>query len=320
MLIRELGMVRGSGVFKAVLTAAVIAAMSGCIVVVDRNGYDSGGGPYSIMDSESYPDSFKRTSEMKVAHEVGKAIDIETENGSITVKKGGVDEVLIVAKLRSESQERLLAATVETTRRGDGTLVIRADWAKSRKGSDGCSFEVTIPDATGVSLETSNGGIETEGLVGESLLKSSNGAISVKGHVGNVKAQTTNGRVLLSAIEGGVKAESSNGAIALERINGPVDAETSNGSINVELAPTAVGPLKLQTSNGSIDATVSPAFSGRLVAECSSNGSIVANALSNAKVESLKKDRAVLVFGSGGERSSVSTTNGRITIKTSKPE
>ena len=59
------------------------------------------------------------------------------------------------------SDERLLATTISANRDGSGVLVIEATppdggW----KSSEGCAFDISIPDAKDVTLKSSNGAIQ----------------------------------------------------------------------------------------------------------------------------------------------------------------
>ena len=96
-------------------------------------------------------------------------------------------------------QERLAAAIILAERTEDGTLSIEVQWPDDRrKGREGCSFEVLIPSATGLDLQTSNGKLTAVGLSGRAELYTSNGTIEVSRHEGPVLAKTKNGRVTLS--------------------------------------------------------------------------------------------------------------------------
>jgi hypothetical protein len=202
------------------VSAAILASLSGCVILEEAK--------------------FSRTIDVAVPHVLGSAIDVESANGHITVVAGQAADVVVTAKLRAVTQERADAATVTTDRDPSGKLLVRVVWPEKRRNNEACSFEITVPDASGVKLDTSNGRIEIEGLAGQAQLETSNGEISVTNHAGPVNADT------------------SNGAIVLKNVGAPVKADTSNGAIRVEFAPTAVGWFKLDSSNGDIDVLLSP--------------------------------------------------------------
>ena len=193
-----------------------------------------------------------------VPHISGKGLDVEARNGSISIKRGDVSDVGIVATLRMVSQDRLAQAAVTATRGQDGTLIVRAEppgGAGVWRSREGVSFVITVPEANGVRASSSNGRIIVAGLSGDADLETSNGGVQVGDHDGPANVRT------------------SNGGIELANVAGPVDARTSNGAIRVALADHNPGPANLRTSNGAVSLEVGPAFAGDLEVR-TSNGSI----------------------------------------------
>lgn len=265
------------------------------------------------------PAKFERTQTLNVAHVAGTGLDVQTENGRITVRKGGTSDVSIVAKIRASSQERADATVVSAVRSassggaGDNALVARVNWPNGeRQSNEGCSFEITIPEAAWVRLVSSNGGIHVNALSGTAELTTSNARIEIEDHAGDLKAKTSNGGVHAKRITGAVTADTSNASVHLEDVGGFVKVNTSNGSIDAALSRESKGPAILKTSNASITLAVGPSFGGSLRAS-TSNGRI-RNEVSGATYDGTKKSGTV-TFATSGEESSASTSNGGITIK-----
>jgi DUF4097 and DUF4098 domain-containing protein YvlB len=261
------------------VSAALLATLSGCVILDEAK--------------------FSRTIDVTVPHVTGSAIDVETANGSITVVAGQAQDVIVTAKLRAVTQERADAATVTTNRDASGKLVVRVVWPEKRHNNEACSFEITVPDASGVKLDSSNGRIEVAGLSGKADLDTSNGEISVTNHAGPVDAET------------------SNGAIVMKNVGAPVEAETSNGAIRVEFSPTAVGWFELDSSNGDIDVLLSPLFVGQFDAD-TSNGKFTLSNLTPTSTRKSSKGHAELTFGqpaAGEKKSTADTSNGSITVR-----
>ncbi|MCC6428898.1 MAG: DUF4097 family beta strand repeat protein [Phycisphaerales bacterium] len=258
---------------------------------------------------------FTETRTLSLAHVAGRAIDVQTDNGAISVSQGTTSEVSIIAKLRATTQERLTATVVDAARDVDGKLVVRVIWPEQRKGNEGCEFTITLPDAVGASLTTSNGAITISGLAGDAVLKTSNGAIEAKNHGGPVIADTSNGKITVNSASGSVSADTSNGAITLIDVGSPVKADTSNGAIKLVMLPTAEGPINLDSSNGAIDVAISPVFAGTLTAD-TNNGGLTLQGIDKSNVQSLRRTAGVLVFGdTAAGPSRVDTSNGGITIR-----
>ena len=185
-------------------------------------------------------------------------IDADTSNGEVTVRGvEGAQEVHVVVTLRTRgdteeaAEERLDEIVYHATQDGQ---TVRLQYKASEQDKDvrrwsGVDFEVTVPVATRVDADTSNGAITVETVSGRLDLDTSNGAIAILEVTGDVFADTSNGRISMSEVTGDVHADTSNGRIKLERISGTVRADTSNGDIELE---TIEGEVDADTSNGSI--------------------------------------------------------------------
>lgn len=248
-------------------------------------------------------------------HMAGKPLQVVAANGSVTVSQSDRQDVQIVARLKAISPERLQAAKVVAERDDNGALSISVDWPEGKPHSrEGCSFEVLIPDAEGVTLRSSNGKLDLAGLEGNADLHTSNGAIAVTAHDGPLKAATSNGQIVATGIQGAIDVSTSNGRIEITDATARVDAKTSNGSIDVSLDPEGPGPINARTSNGSITLALSPVMKGQLTLT-TSNGSVNVDSSLEPQVTSRKKSHAVLDLGESEEQSTAKTSNGSIRVK-----
>jgi DUF4097 and DUF4098 domain-containing protein YvlB len=280
-----------------------VTTASGCIVIAD-------GGSYSSWDDSTV----KETRVTHVDHVAGSAIKVGSFNGAVAIRKGGTDKVDVTAKIRARTSERLQQVVIRTERSGDGVLHIEPLFpGNQHKGGEGVSFDITIPDTAGVSVQTSNGAIDVDGLAGPVDLRSSNGAITLTAHAGNATLETSNGAIKVRGTTGDINADTSNGHIDIVGATGKVVADSSNGAIECEMAPSAPGPVNLDTSNGSIRLTIGPEFGGELEAD-TSNASV---SLVNVRAASSKvaKGHASLKFEKTGGKSVLDTSNGSITVK-----
>lgn len=255
----------------------------------------------------------KRTAELTVSHQTRSSIAVEAQNGAIEIAADSdATAVTIVAQIRAETQERADAVVISAERAADGGLIVEAIWPDKRRNAEGCSFEIIVPDAHGVTATTGNGAIEIAGLSGAAKLTTSNGAVSVMGHAGEVSANTSNGRIEIESAAGAVQAKTSNGRIEIEGAAGPVSAKTSNGSVSLELAPGGVGPVDLSTSNGSIEFEFAPGFVGVLKMS-TSMGKIEFTDANGRTVT--QKDRFEIEIGSGGPVCTLTTSMGSISVE-----
>lgn len=288
-----------------VFSMVALPMLGGCVVVM-------GGCDWQSANAKSEKN-------LSVAHVAGAGLDVQTENGKVVVRRGGTSEVAIQATVRATTQERADGAKVTAGRStgadasGANALVVRVDWPEGkREPSEGCSFEITIPETAWVRLNSSNGGITIENLGGTADLKTSNSSIEVKGHQGDVKASTSNGSVRASNVGGSLEANTSNSSMTIADVGGFVKATTSNGTVNISLASNSKGPIHVKTSNGSVNLDLPSGYAGKIDLR-TSNGSIKQSGFPNAKYN-YAKGHGELQLGEGSEESTVQTSNGSIKV------
>jgi hypothetical protein len=290
----------GTGVLRSAIAGTALisaSALGGCMIT-----------------SDSWSSNVERkTVSLDIEHVSGSAIDIESENGSVTVRASDdAQSVSVNAEIRAKTVERLEATKIVASRNSEGALVLRVEWPENkREGSEGVSFDVTLPDARGVTINTGNGRIELENLSGEAKLETSNGRIMVGDHDGPVFANTSNGRIEVDDIDGPVRVRTSNGRVIANDVNGVVDIVTSNGSIQIELEDGVQGPSSAKTSNGSITLSIGGSLKGTLDLSTSNDQILV----KRAGQTSTFKGKAQVVLNGGGPTTTLSTSNGRITVE-----
>ncbi|MFO0375771.1 MAG: hypothetical protein ACK51N_01850, partial [bacterium] len=99
------------------------------------------------------------------------AIDVQTRNGSVKITGANRTDTLIKATLRSRDPERLKAAQVIVDT--GPVMKISVAWPDGPQSQDGASFDIAVPDASGVTVATSNGSVTITGLSGIADLRSS---------------------------------------------------------------------------------------------------------------------------------------------------
>lgn len=238
----------------------------------------------------------EKAATVSAPHEAAKGLEVHARNGSVLIKPSSGGDVSVTATLRMLSDERLADTTIAANRQADGTLLIEARPPGGKwESSEGCSFEIALPDASGVKAISDNGRIELQGMSGEATLTTSNGAVTSRDHRGPVHAST------------------SNGSVKVEAAHGPVEARSSNGAITVTLADDSPGPVAAKTSNGSIEIHLGAAYKGTLDVS-NSNGSVKCPEGTGIQVRRSGKHAATVTVGDGGPTSEVRTSNGAITV------
>ncbi len=290
----------GAGVVRGAIAGAALvsaSALGGCVI-----------------SGDSWSSNVERkTVSLDIEHVSGSAIDVESQNGSVKVMANDdATSVSVSAEIRAKTVERLEATKIVASRNSDGALVLRVEWPDNkRENNEGVSFDITLPDAHGATINTGNGRIEIENLSGEARLDTSNGRVMVTDHDGPVFVDTSNGRIETRDIDGPVRLRTSNGRVIAEDINGTVDIVTSNGSVEIELEDGVQGACSAKSSNGSISFSVGRSMQASLDLS-TSNGKIIVN---RAGETMSFKNSARIELNGGGPTCTLSTSNGRITVE-----
>lgn len=170
-----------------------------------------------------------------------RSVHVENVNGTIRARNWDRDYVRVTAT--ESGRERSLENTEIRTSLESGVIRIRTVSKHHRHfffffwNSDHLAkveYELRLPARTDVSLETVNGSVHTEGLVG------------------GVRATTVNGRVEADGVGGDFRGETVNGRIwaRLSAEPSEVRMHTVNGEIEAEVPAGASFRYRLETVNG----------------------------------------------------------------------
>lgn len=266
-------------VWPLVCLAAISVVSSGC----------SNLGLTTVQKTESRSASFSESS----------VLSARTANGTVTVERAEERVLAVDATIRARDEDRLQAVQLIVRESTDGAYEVFVEWPNGEiRQGEGADLKIRVPGASDIELTSSNGALRIEGL---------NAA---------VKATTTNGVIHISGPARRVNAATTNGNITLESIAGEVQARSTNGRVRASLAPENPGPVKLTSTNGSITLFVGPSFAGQ-VSVRTSNGQIALGDFGPNEAPSvLKHERRIAQFGFGdaSSGSSLTTTNGNVTI------
>jgi DUF4097 and DUF4098 domain-containing protein YvlB len=189
--------------------------------------------------------------EKQLALEPGGTFRLDADSGSVQVVGGDGTAVEIVLTSKRDDLEERYDMSFEST----GTeATVRLE---RRKGlakrwftvNDSIRFEVHVPRAVDVFVDTAGGRIELEAIDGTVDLDTSGGRIDVERVRGDVVADTSGGGIEVSDVEGSVRADTSGGAINISEVTGDIVADTSGGRIDIE---GAGGSVRADTSGGTV--------------------------------------------------------------------
>jgi DUF4097 and DUF4098 domain-containing protein YvlB len=228
------------------------------------------------------------------------SVSLTTRNGDITVVRGDDPTMSIVATIRARNEARLGATEIMTSLEADGSYSVSIAWPDDKRlNNEGAEFFVTLPAASELKLQSSNGAFTIENLDAAVHARTSNGSIRILGSAQSVDAVT------------------SNGTIDLEGTVGPVDARSSNGWIRLMLAPENSGPVVLTTSNGGLTLGIGPAFNSELELSTSNGGLNVEGFSEQYAPVFYESSRNYLRLGFSDSihQSSLQTSNGTVTVR-----
>jgi DUF4097 and DUF4098 domain-containing protein YvlB len=178
----------------------------------------------------------------------GARISLENINGDIDVAGDSGTTVTIVAHKRAGKQEYMddLKIVIDAS---EDYIRIETDHPDSKGGwfnwgndsSGSVSYELVVPaDVDLDSIETVNGDVTIESVIGEVMAGTVNGTVETSGVMSDVELETVNGSIRARFDELGDGQR--------------VKADTVNGAITIHLPADASARVVAETVNGSIDA------------------------------------------------------------------
>lgn len=200
-------------------------------------------------------ETFDRTYDVRP----GSAVSVGNVNGRITVNAWDQPRVQVrahkyVQGMDSDAVRKAMAAMRIEVNQNAGGLSIRTNHPRSEGGAGfldwlfgdhvnaGVSYEVTVPRASNLSVDNTNGGIYVTDVNGK------------------VEVDTTNGRIEVTRCSGSVNAGSTNGAIRVELLRvtpgSSMRFETTNGGITLAVPPDIAASVEAGTTNGSVSTDV----------------------------------------------------------------
>lgn len=261
-----------------VLTVALI--IPGCIVL------DEIGATATDTFEETYPVT------------AGTRLDVQNQNGSITILPTDGDNIIVRAvKRTSYGKSEFDKIRIDVTT-GDPFTIATTVLRQPARVS--INYEIRVPRSMLVrSIDTTNGSVEATGVRGK------------------IELHTSNGSIKAEDIDGAVRAATTNGAVTLRRITAITGATTTNGSIECEVASLDGTAVDIHTTNGNLTLWVASDLSATLEAS-TTNGNLTTEGITldnaTASKHSIRGD-----LGTPKGTLSARTTNGNLTVRRLTP-
>lgn len=174
-------------------------------------------------------------------------------NGGVTVEGWERAEVEVRAKVwaRAGSEERAEEIANAVDVRMDRGRLGAEGPDTGRRESWGVSWEIMVPRATDLDIETFNGGIGVADVSGRIRFEALNGGVRLTEIAGDVQGRTTNGGLHIELAGSSWSGEG-------------LDVETTNGGVTVRVPEDYSARLETGTVNGGIDVDFPVRVQGRI--------------------------------------------------------
>ncbi|MDX2498910.1 MAG: hypothetical protein QNL14_00195 [Deltaproteobacteria bacterium] len=280
----------------------------------------TGGGAIGVDDISGKVKVNTKGGNIRIGNVAQGNVDAKTSGGNINV--GDVAGNLIVETSGGNIGLGKISGKSSIDTSG-GSITLEQGGSDVKAETSGGSIKIG-PVKGKVDAETSGGGIRIGMAEDDVIAETSGGAIAVEGSKGSVNIDTAGGNLFVGSSGGPVKAETSGGNIKILQARGYIEADTSGGKIDAEMIvddKNVDTHVNLESSGGSITLRIP----GRLAASVAATLKITRSArrdyriysdfLLTIKGEDSSKITAYGDINGGGDKVTLSTTNGDIHIK-----
>lgn len=180
-------------------------------------------------------------------------IVVDNQYGSITIRPGSPNQVLVVAVLHSDKVE------VDNSHEGD-RLEIESHLLQGADAQSGrVDYELTVPPNIPLNLSSTSGPLSVERTQGDLTLEGADAEVNVRNvsHC-HVHVKTMRGNVTLSEVrDGHIEINTISGDIHLNSVSGPrVQVDTGGGKVYYDGNFGSSGSYSFTTHTGDIEALV----------------------------------------------------------------
>ncbi len=245
-------------------------------------------------------------------------VKADTSGGNITIGDVGGDLSADTSGGNIDIGVVLGKADIETS---GGRIRVSQGGTETNVNTSGGGIDIG-PAQGDVRAETSGGNIKIDVAQGSVYADTSGGSVRVAGSGGNVEVESSGGNLFVGGSRGYVKADTSGGNINIENARGFIEAETSGGRIEAEMIEAlADAHVKLSSSGGDLRLVIPAELAATIDAQIRITRSAVrdyriySDFPLTIKGENSDKVRGEGVVNGGGNRVTLTTTNGDIYIE-----
>jgi len=183
-------------------------------------------------------------------------VHLSTNDGSVRVMTGDTKQVELRVIYSGYTLDKNL--TIESRQDGDRVELSAKEtmhWSWGVHVSRGLRLEVRMPRNADLSVDSGDGSVETESVMGNLDIHTGDGHIKVQGAKGQIRLRTGDGSIEGRDLDGQIDADSGDGHITLDGRFDSLNIRTGDGSINAHAQPGSkvVSSWSIHTGDGSVD-------------------------------------------------------------------
>ncbi len=188
-------------------------------------------------------------------------VHLDTNDGSVRVTTGDSKQV----ELRVIYNGYTLDKNLKIESRQDGDRVELSareanhwNWGFGIHVNRGLRLEVRMPKDADLSVDSGDGSVEAQAIMGNLDIHTGDGHIRVEGAKGQIRLRTGDGSIEGRDLDGKIEADSGDGHITLDGRFDTLNVKTGDGSINAHAEPGSkvVSAWSIHTGDGSVDLTL----------------------------------------------------------------
>jgi DUF4097 and DUF4098 domain-containing protein YvlB len=187
-------------------------------------------------------------------------LHVSVDDASVRVTTGDTKQVDIRVDYNGYTLDKNLH--VEGRQEGDRVeLTVRSgnhfgfSWGKN---AHSIRVEIHMPINADLQVESGDGSVETDALIGKVDIKTGDGSISLNGVKGDIRLHTGDGSVHGHDLDGNLEANTGDGSMSITGRFDSLNLKTGDGSINAQVRAGSkiVSGWTVHTGDGSVDLVV----------------------------------------------------------------
>jgi hypothetical protein len=183
-------------------------------------------------------------------------VHLNTNDGSVRVTTSDTKQVELRVSYNGYTLDKNL--TIESKQDGDRVDLTAKEtlhWNWGIHVNRALRLEVRMPKNADLTVDSGDGSVETEAVLGSVDIHTGDGHIKVEGAKGQIKLRTGDGSIEGRDLDGQIDADSGDGHITLDGRFDSLNIRTGDGSINAhaQAGSKVISSWSIHTGDGSVD-------------------------------------------------------------------